>query len=268
MTTRTQHAIIRTRHPLSFRRLTVGRVEMLTPKMRRVVFGGADLEGFTTLGFDDHVKLFFPDSSGVLPTPAVVDGGLRFPDDGPRPEGRDFTPRRYDAAARELTIDFGLHGSGPATAWAARCAIGDTIGAGGPRGSAVVSHTFDWHLLVGDETAIPAVARRLEELPASASAIAVLQVEDATEEQAITAGPRASIRWVHRHDSQGTTLESVVASLDLPAGDGFAWVAGEASLARRVRDHFVRGRKLNPEWIKAAAYWRVGAVSKHEVIAD
>ncbi len=253
-------------HPLRFRRLVVDRVAPLTPRMRRVVFGGDDLQGFTSLSFDDHVKLFFPADDGPLPTPVVAGNGLAFPDGQPRPEGRDFTPRRWDSARRELTIDFGLHGRGPATRWAVSAAPGDIIGAGGPRASSVVSDTFAWNLLVGDETALPAIARRLEELTPDVRALAVIQIEDDQDRVPFDAPASAAVYWVRRRGDG--PIDAYVAGLELPPGDGFAWVAGEGGMARRIRRHLIDERRMNPGSIKASAYWSAGVIGRHEVIAD
>ena len=88
-----------------------------------------------------------------------------------RSPGRDYTPRRYDAGRNELVIDFALHDAGPATDWAAQAEPGQQLAVGGPRGSFVVPDDFDWYLFIGDETALPAIGRRLEELRAGARAI-------------------------------------------------------------------------------------------------
>lgn len=268
MDTTRPHAMTRVAHPLRFRRLTVARTEPLTPGMRRIVFTGDELDGFTSQGFDDHLKLFFPEAGQPLATPVAVGGGLRFPEAQPAPAARDFTPRRFDPHARELTIDFGLHGDGPATAWARTAQPGDVIGAGGPRGSAVVSDTFDWNLLIGDETALPAIARRLEELPERVRAIVVVQVDDPSEQSYLPGEKHAGIHWAHRRGANARDVEHVVAGITLPPGEGFAFVAGEASMVRRIRRHLIEARQFDKAWIKAAAYWTAGSVSRHEVIAD
>ena len=133
--------------------------------MVRITLAG-DLEGFTSLGFDDHVKLFFPD-------------GTKNADGTPNMLGRDFTPRRYDPAANTLEIDFAIHDAGPATRWAAQAKPGDALALGGPRGSFIIPTTFDWHLLIGDETALPAISRRLAELPAGTRAVVLVEVDGA-----------------------------------------------------------------------------------------
>lgn len=103
---------------------------------------------------------------------------------------RDYTPRHFDAARRELTLDFILHDAGPATAWAQQVKIGDQLGIGGPRGSQVVADVFDWYLLLGDETAMPAIGRRLEELSDDVRAIVLIEVDDEQDALRSPAAPR------------------------------------------------------------------------------
>ncbi|HVR51952.1 MAG TPA: siderophore-interacting protein, partial [Pseudorhodoferax sp.] len=121
----------RVRHDIKRRELQVARVEILGPQMRRVVFQGEALADFVSASYDDHVKIFFPNGEGAV--------------------ARDYTPRRYDTAARELVVDFALHGEGPAADWARHAAPGQPLTVAGPRGSFVVPLDFDWYVLVGDE---------------------------------------------------------------------------------------------------------------------
>lgn len=167
-------------HPIRTRLLQVKRVTELSPSMRRFTLTGDDLPGFHSASFDDHVKLILPASVTEKPdVPTIGPNGLIFTEGKPKPEMRDYTPRRYDPSANELDIDFVLGHPGPATDWASRAGVGSFLGIAGPRGSFVVPTTFDWHLLVGDETALPAIGRRLEELPATAKAIVVISTQRA-----------------------------------------------------------------------------------------
>ncbi|MCG2599125.1 MAG: siderophore-interacting protein, partial [Achromobacter sp.] len=178
--TRSDLTVERVRHPLKMRILTVARGERIAGLLARVTFTGDDLRDFVSASFDDHVKLFFPaDPSQPLLLPEVGPDGIKFPDGAPHPAARDYTPRRYDAAREELDIDFVLHGDGPASTWAEQAEAGQRLGIGGPRGSFVVPKGFDWHVLIGDETALPAIARRLEELPATAQALVLIEVPSA-----------------------------------------------------------------------------------------
>lgn len=246
-----EHQITRHRHETRRRRLVVQSTERITPDMIRIVVTGEDLADFVSLGADDHIKLFVQDDAG-------------------QPAMRDYTPRAYDNAARTLTIDFAVHEAGPATRWAIGAKPGDAVEIGGPRGSAVVSPTYDWWLLIGDETALPAIGRRLEELPPGASAITLGIVTGAAEEQAFTSPASLDARWVHRPLAQADDPASVLAALgDLqtPAGDGFIWVAAEARVARAVRDHFL-SKGHPPTWMKAAGYWKKGEADAADKALD
>jgi NADPH-dependent ferric siderophore reductase len=138
---------------------------------------------------------------------------------------------------------------------------------GGPRGSLVVSSDFDWYLLAGDETALPSIARRLEELPPTARAIVVLEVADATEELALDSRASIDLTWLHRDGAEpGTTdlLERAIRDLELPNGDGFAWVAAEADAVRPLRTHLREERGLPKAWTRITGYWKRGSADHHD----
>ncbi len=262
----------RVRHETKLRLLQVRDVSPITAKMVRITVGGAELEGFVSAAHDDHVKLFFPQpgqEKPVLPTPSP--NGPVYPEGAPRPAARDYTPRRYDAAANTLAIDFVLHGDGPAAAWAAQARPGQFLGVGGPRGSFIVPDDFDWYLLAGDETALPAIGRRLEELPAGTRVLVVAEVEDAGEEQRFATRARLDTLWLHRGAAapgEKSLLQKAIADLALPPGEGYAWVAAEAATAKALRRHLVDERGLNKDRVKAAAYWKRGAAAVHETYDD
>ena len=270
--TTTARTARRVRHETKTRLLQVQKVSRLTPKMVRIVVGGEALAGFVSAAHDDHVKLFFPQpgqDKPVLPTPSP--NGPVYPEGALRPAARDYTPRRYDAAANSLTIDFVLHGEGPATTWAAQARPGQFLGVGGPRGSFVVPDDFDWYLLAGDETAVPAIGRRLQELPAGARVIAVIEVADAAEELTFDTRTHLQLHWLHRKGAavgSHAQLQKALSELSLPPGEGYAWVAAEASAAKALRRYLVDQRGLPKDRVKAAAYWKQGAVAVHETYDD
>lgn len=169
---------------------------------------------------------------------------------------RDYTPRRFDLKTGELDIDFVLHGDGPASTWAAQAQLGQTLHIGGPRGSMVVPDMFDTYLLIGDETALPAIARRLGELPANRRATVVVEVENAAEEQPLQSVASVEVIWVHR-DQATEDLLKTVEQLKIPEGQLYAWVATESTLSRKVRRVLLDTHGLNDEWVKAAGYWRL-----------
>jgi NADPH-dependent ferric siderophore reductase len=257
----------RVRHELRFRRLQVKAVQRVTPHLVRVTLTGEQLAGFHSPGFDDHAKIFFPDPrTGVLTLPTAGPEGPVWPE-GAKPTMRDYTPGRFDAAARTLELDFALHDAGPATQWAENAKPGDAIGVGGPRGSFIVPTDFDWHLLIGDDTALPAIARRLAELPAGARAVVLGEVDSPADQIALASAATVSLHWVHRHGAEpGATgaLLDALRSLDLPVGDFHAWVACESATAKALRAHLVDERGANPKWVRASGYWRRGAAATHD----
>jgi NADPH-dependent ferric siderophore reductase len=251
------------RHELRLRRATVARVEDIAPKMKRITLKSDELRGFTSLGFDDHVKLFFPTADGQL--------NLSLPVSEAAAEKvmRDFTPRRFDGD--ELVIDFFIHDDGPATMWAANAKPGSVIGVGGPRGSSVISvEDIDLHLLIGDETALPAIGRRLEELPENTRALVVAQVEPGFE-LALSSRAKFDVVWVPRTSADGVPGESLMSALwamPLVTERCFAWVATETRAARAIRRYLTEERGFDKRWVKAAGYWRQGAVGEHVVVED
>ena len=244
----------RVRHQLRRRTLTIKQVDRIAAHMIRVTLTG-DLEGFSSLGFDDHIKLFFPD--GTLDA-AGTSNTL----------SRDFTPRRHDAAANILEIDFALHDAGPATRWAAQAKPGDALNIGGPRGSFIIPTDFGWHLLVGDETALPAISRRLAELPANARVLVVGEIDGPADQVAFATKADATVIWAHRNGAaagESDVLAKTLATLKFPSSDYYAWVACESLTAKALRQQLIADHGANPKWMRAAGYWRRGAVAIHDV---
>lgn len=245
----------RIRHELKRRQLTVARVERMPPNMVRIVLAGTDLRGFTSLGFDDHIKLFFPDAGAAAPAM------------------RDFTPRRFDAAAGELWIDFFLHEGGPAAAWASHAVPGQTLEIGGPKGSAVLApEGIDTYVLVGDETALPAISRRLEELPSTARTLVLIEIDAGAERPALTGPAALDVVWIERGPrpggAPGQDLIDALRRTTFPSDRCFVWVAAESRAARAIRNYLRDERGHGKHWIKAAGYWQQGAAGAHESIAD
>ncbi|MDH6152894.1 MULTISPECIES: siderophore-interacting protein [Paraburkholderia] len=273
--TRPDLAVHRVRHPLKFRLLQVKQVRALTPHLIRVTFTGDDLHDFVSASFDDHIKVFFPDLGADKPTlPQAGPDGPVFPE-GKRPTARDFTPRRFDRDARELDIEFAMHDAGPAATWAAQAQVGQYLGVGGPRGSLVIPTGFDWHLLIGDDTALPAIARRLEELPAATRVAAVIEVADPSARIEFTTQAELHLVWCYRNEAntqngtRGEPLLHAVREIWLPEnGEGYVWAAGEAATIRAVRQHLCGERGVDKTRIRAASYWKQGAVAVHETIDD
>ena len=247
-----EHAIKRLRHELKRRQITVKETIRLTPNMLRIVFTGEELYDFMSPAPDDHVKLVFPSATGEI-------------------QMRDYTPRAFDNEARTLTIDFALHAGdhqpGPATEWALHAKPGDVLQVGGPRGSVIVPSDFDWWLIVGDETALPAIARRLAALPAGTPVKAIISVTGPADEQHLPTQAQCELIWLHRSTEQAANpvpLLSLLETTTLPKGDGFLWIATEGLVARAVRDYMVNTRLHPLAWTKSSGYWRKGTADAHD----
>lgn len=249
------HTIHRVMHEIKRRRLQVVRVVDLTPRMRRITLGGPELAGFVSLGTDDHVKLFFPQNAAEQATleTLVIGAGK---DNGPMPAMRDYTPRRYDLDTLELDIDFVLHGDGPAATWAEQARPGQFLHIGGPRGSMIVPDMFDSYLLIGDETALPAIARRLEGLAANRRALVIVEVENGAEQQKLESPAQVNVIWVLREGGRNNLL-TTVKELQMPSGNLYAWVATESKVSRQIRRVLLDEHGLDEPFVKAVGYWRL-----------
>lgn len=269
-------AVVRVRHPLKVRLLRVTRVESVTPHLRRIVLTGEALADFVSASFDDHVKVLFPEPGQDRPNmPTIGPNGFVFADGMQRPVVRDFTPRRFDSELRELELEFALHDAGPATDWARQAQVGQHLGIGGPRGSRVIPAGFDWHVLIGDDTALPAIARRVQELPATARAIVVVEVEDPSARIDFVATAALDAHWCYRSgcDPDGEApLLRAVRELHWPQaqreGEGYVWAAGESGAIRAVRQHLLAERGVEKSRLHAAGYWKRGAQGVHESLED
>jgi NADPH-dependent ferric siderophore reductase len=255
MTAADTQTIHRVMHEIKRRRLQVLRVVDLTPRMRRITLGGPELAGFISLGTDDHVKLLFPQTAAetaALET-LVLGAGKT---DQPMPAMRDYTPRRYDLNTLELDIDFVLHGDGPAATWAEQAKPGQFLHIGGPRGSMIVPDIFDSYLLIGDETALPAIARRLEGLAANRRALVIVEVENGAEQQRLESAAQVDVIWVLREGGKNHLL-TTVQQVTLPTGNLYAWVATESKVSRQIRRVLLDEHRLDDQFVKAAGYWRL-----------
>ncbi|MFE2299862.1 siderophore-interacting protein [Streptomyces sp. NPDC059445] len=235
------------------------RTERLTPHMQRVVLGGDALTDFATGGRTDHyVKLLFGPPGVTYPEPFDLD---RVREEFPReqwPVTRTYTVRAWDAETRELTLDFVVHGDeGLAGPWALRARPGDLVRFMGPGGAYAPDTTADWHLLAGDESALPAIAAALESLPDAATVRAFVEVSGPEEEQKIDSD--AEIVWLHRGDRPvGAALVEAVRALEFPEGRVHAFVHGEAGFVKELRALLRVERAIPREDLSISGYWRLG----------
>ncbi|AKN72012.1 MULTISPECIES: siderophore-interacting protein [Streptomyces] len=237
----------------------VVRTERLTPHMQRVVLGGEGLAGFAADTCTDHyVKLLFGPEGVTYPEPFDLE---RIRAEFPReqwPVTRTYTVRAWDPVQRELTLDFVVHGDeGLAGPWALRAQPGETVRFLGPGGAYAPDPAADWHLLVGDESALPAIARALETLPAGARTHAFVEVSGPEEEQKIDTEVR--VVWLHRGDRPvGEALLEAVRGLEFPEGRLHAFVHGEAGFVKELRRLLRVERQIPREDLSISGYWRLG----------
>jgi NADPH-dependent ferric siderophore reductase len=245
--------------------------ENVTPRYRRIVLGGDDFaSGFPYLHFapSDHVKCFFPDpETGELAFPVVTDKGWEMPEGSGDPINRDYTVRAWDPGTKQLTLDFVVHEHGVAGLWARDAKPGDEIGVLGPRGHIVFPEDPARIVAAGDETALPAIARVIEEAPASARVTALIEVADDGERQDLSGAANVEIQWVPRStapvgEGHGSALETAVRALGLMAEESlFVFVAGETHALKPIRRYLRRELGLSKEQIDVDGYWKRGTVN-------
>lgn len=291
--------------PLRFFRAPVTAITELTPSFRRFTFGGADLADFGDPGFDQRIKVVFPtDAVGLDAMPTGEDwyAEWRERDADSRPPIRTYTTRRVRNDAREVDIDMVAHDvQGPASAWIARARVGDEVLILGPttahRGVSYgidfvpPAHTDDL-LLAGDETAAPAIAVILEQLPAEATGIVVLEVPHPGDADYLPRHPGFEYRIAARFDGPRhahliAAVEDAAAAL-VPRGEGaaveeididtdilwevprtakggaalksaplYSWLAGESGAIKTLRRHLVE-HGVDRRAVAFMGYWRLG----------
>ncbi|MCG8708235.1 siderophore-interacting protein [Brenneria sp. 4F2] len=247
----------RVRNELRIRPVEVVGKQKIADRFYRIEFTGEALAGFTSLGFDDHTKVFFPDpDTGVLPLPAVTEQGVSW-QDGVRPIGRDYTPLYFDGQRNSLTIDFYIHQGGVASRWAAQAKTGDGLVVGGPRGSLVVPTDYAFQLYVCDESGLPAFKRRLPDIQAehiklfafTDEAIGLAYLDDLS---------GVEVSWLGSGNMQPDNLTRLIETLDntyLPDEDYFIWLTGEGDAVKALSDYFIVQRERDADFVRAVAYW-------------
>ncbi|MFE3677337.1 SIP domain-containing protein [Streptomyces sp. NBUL23] len=254
--------------PIVLRELTVLRVTDVTPGMRRVTLGGEQLRAFhrdgldlpalRSEGFDDHVKFFFADGDEPPVLPGQNVSSLDWPADA-RPIAKDYTPVRYDPEAGEIDFDFVRHEGGVASSWAQAVKPGEVTWIAGPKMSHGHPEGADWLLMIGDETALPAIGRWLAEMPAGTRARVFIEVGEESHRQELPTEADATVTWLTRDGaSAGTTdlLERAVRSMEWLPGTVYVWAAGEAVSLKGIRRHLSVERRVPREWTDITGYWR------------
>ena len=250
--------------------LEVVRTERLTAHMVRVVLGG---EGFAEFherwaakeATDQYVKLLFADPSLGLEPPYDMDALRERLAPEQMPVRRTYTVRAVDEAAGTVAVDFVVHGDeGLAGPWAAQAQPGEKVAFMGPGGAYRPDAEADWHVLAGDEAALPAIAAALEDMAQrlpDARGVALIEVAGAQDEQAVSAPAGVQVRWLHRGGEFTPESARWVAELEaLEFGEGQvqAFVHGEREQVKAARRHLTDVRGLDRKQMSVSAYWAHG----------
>lgn len=253
------------RSPKPLHTLEVLRTERVSEHMVRVFVGGPSFAGFVLNDFTDrYVKIAFPRPGVTYPEPfdpAWIQENLP---PAEQPVTRTYTIRHVDLEAQELAIDFVVHGDeGLAGPWAARAVPGDRIIFRGPGGGYSPSADADWHLLLGDDSALPAISAALESLPTEARGLALIEVDTEADIQNLTVPAGVGLSWQFRRGvpaGESTALVDAVKAAEFPAGKVHAFVHGERGLVKALRDELIRNRGLDRKDISISGYWAYGRV--------
>ncbi|MBC2607863.1 siderophore-interacting protein [Pelagicoccus albus] len=225
--------ITKVSYELKKRSVAVKEIQKIGANTLGIRFGGESLAGFRTASFDDHIKLFLETTEGER-------------------LGRHYTVRDYDPENKELTIEFGTHSTGPAARWASNAVPGDVAEIGGPKGSRIIPTNYDWHLLIGDNSSLPAIHRRVEELPSWTKAIVLVTLPDPADRRNIKSDADVSFHWIQSED----ILLHKLKHLPLPAGEGVAWCAGEQDTITQVESILLKHFSMPKENVFVKPYWK------------
>ena len=250
--------------------------EQLAPHMVRVVLGGTGFDTFKPGEFtDSYVKFVFVREDVDVAklkgrfTALTLDSFNKLPPEQ-QPTVRTYTVRRVDAKARQITVDFVVHGEhGVAGPWAAAAKPGDTIYLMGPGGAYSPDPAADWHLFAGDEAGLPAISAALEALPPNAVGKAVIEVAGPEDEIDLVAPESVEISWIYRGGradlvgdefagDNAPLVEAVKTTPWLP-GQAHVFIHGEAqAVMHNLRPYIRKERGVDAKWASISGYWRRG----------
>lgn len=226
--------------------------------MVRVALGGEELADFVSNGSDQRIKLCLAQPGQPMPLGRTRAEVFALPREQ-QPRQRTYTVRSFDAERQELSIDFVVHDhDGPGSAWAVQATPGEQIVTVGPSPAYQPQADADPLVLVGDETALPAMSAILEELPVETKVQVFAEVSDAAEEQEINSAAQVEWHWLHRNGTpaeDSTLLADAVRAASLGTNP-HVWIGAEAEIVHELREHCQRELGLERRRLYALAYWR------------
>ena len=230
----------------------------ITPGLIRIVFGDGDLETFEPTSFtDQYINGYFLPTNAPYSIPFDL-GEARKMGEKFKPRPRRVTVRKWDDKNKQLTVDFVLHGqSGYAGPWAQRAQPGDKLQFKGPNGGYAPDPDVDWHLLAGDETALPAISASVESLGPDANCVVFLVVNNKSFEVPINTQAKLELVWLHRETSTDpkNILLNALTNHSFRAGTFDVFVHGEAGEVRSLRKYLLSEHSVDPE-SSISPYWR------------
>lgn len=238
--------------------------QRLTPHMVRVVLGG---EGFRQLEFkdgtDQYIKLLFADPALGLERPYDMDALREQLPPAQMPVSRTYTIRHLDTEKEQIWVDFVVHGDeGIAGPWAAAVQPGEIISFFGPGSGYRPRAEADFHLLAGDESALPAIAAALEAMEDHARGAAIIEVRDGGEEMELKAPQGVEVRWLHRggiFSPDNARLVKHLQDFEFPGGDVQVFIHGEREQMKAIRRLLVNERGFERRGMSLSAYWALGS---------
>jgi len=249
-----------------FRKAHVVSTRRPTPHSVLITLGGEGLKTFATNGRAEHIKLFLPPPGELEPVvPTWGPNGPEFPPDKPRPLSRTYTPRRWNPETCELEVHIMTHSGGPGASWAQNAKPGDPVVVAGPGRPYKPVDGAAWHMIAGDESALPAIATILESLAEGERAIVFVEVADEQERVPLETKADARITWLPREGQAwnvpGDLLVQAIRSVELPAGPGAVWIGCEAGQMREIKKHLLYERGIPREAMCTRGYWKLGVAN-------
>ncbi|MDN3682462.1 siderophore-interacting protein [Vibrio tapetis subsp. quintayensis] len=221
----------------------------LSPHMRRIILSGSDLNDFPVGQESAHVKI-------VLPSPGQIKPKLGF-SFGMKKRMRSYTIRAFDDITKQLTLDFAVNDhQGLATGWASNAQIGDYLGIAGPGKAKYPDYLADWHLLIADLTALPALAAILEKLPESAQGQVLVQVPSLADRQEVKIPIGINLKWVINSDPSQPKLLEELESITWQSPNPAIFVAANAQQVKGIRQYIQKNRNYNSDKSYFSGYWK------------
>ncbi|MBJ8347923.1 siderophore-interacting protein [Antrihabitans sp. YC2-6] len=248
--------------------------KQVSPSFVRLTLGGEGLDNFTPMGYDQWFRMFFPkkDQSELrLPTKAsnLWYAQYLLMSKDSRPGVRNYTVRDFRSAGKgefgdtpELDIDFAVHGDiGIIYPWITAVSPGDEVALLDEGITYAAPDDAEWTLLVGEESALPAIIGILNSAPRDLRAEVFIEIPDADDKQTFDAPEGANIHWVVRtdHDAKpGALVAETVRTATLPDGQCYAFIAGESELAKGMRRFLVNDKHVPKSHVNFTGYWKQG----------